>query len=92
MSEIERVYVIPLKNVYRVPLTKRAKVAIRIIREFLKRHVKAEIIRISPAVNNLVWSRGIAKPPRKLQVKVKVTTEEGVRVAEVEPLERAGSS
>lgn len=92
MSEIERVYVISLKNAYRAPLTKRAKVAIRMIREFLKRHIKAEIIHISPTVNNFIWSRGIAKPPRKLQVKVKVTTEDGARVAEVELLERAGSS
>ncbi len=92
MSEIERTYVIPLRNAYRAPLTKRAKVAMRIVREFLKRHAKAEIIRISPALNNLVWSRGISRPPRKLQVKVKVTTEDGVKVAEVEPLEGAGSS
>ncbi len=77
MSEtVERVYVIPLRDAYRAPRKKRAKVAIRIIREFVKRHLKVEEVKIGNDVNEYVWSRSIEKPPRR--VKVKVVKEEDV--------------
>lgn len=77
MSEaIERIYVIPLRDAYRAPRKKRAKVAIRIIREFVKRHLKVEEVKIGNDVNEYVWSRSIEKPPRR--VKVKVVKEEDV--------------
>ena len=77
MSEtVERVYVIPLRDAYRAPRKKRAKVAIRIIREFVKRHLKVEEVKIGNDVNEYVWSHSIEKPPRR--VKVKVVKEEDV--------------
>lgn len=79
----ERVYVVPLRNAFRAPLTKRAKVAIRVLREFIMRHTKSQIVSISPEVNEAIWSRGIKRPPRRVKVAVEVREEEGVRVAEV---------
>lgn len=79
----ELVYTIPLRDAYRAPLTKRAKVAIRVLREFVARHTKAQVIKISPQVNELIWSRGIKRPPRRIRVKVELSEEEGVKVAEV---------
>ncbi len=70
MSEVvsEREYVIPLRDAYEASRTRRAKRAINIIKEFAKKHMKAEIIKISSKVNSLIWSRGIEKPPRRIKV------------------------
>lgn len=74
---LEREYVIPLKKVYFLQRTKRAPRAIKFIRNFIKRHVKAEKIIISNKLNEYVWSRGIEKPPRRVKVKV-IKTEDNV--------------
>ncbi len=65
-------YVIPLRDAYRGPRTKRAKRAMRIIREFVSRHRKVDPsrVRIGNDVNEYVWTRGIQKPPRKVRVVV----------------------
>lgn len=70
MSEIvlEREYVIPLRDAYEASRTRRTKRAINIVREFARRHMKAEIVKISQGVNQLIWSRGIEKPPRRIKV------------------------
>ncbi|MEM0007159.1 MAG: 50S ribosomal protein L31e [Candidatus Bathyarchaeia archaeon] len=79
----ERFYTIPLGKAWLVPPNKRAPKAIRIIRDFIKRHMKLEAKRegeeeeeaepkkliISNEVNEKVWSRGIEKPPRKIRVR-----------------------
>ncbi len=80
MSEkvvLERVYTIPLGEVYFLQRTKRASRAMRKIREFVMRHVKPEEVVIDNSVNEYVWSRGMEKPPRRIRVKV-VKTEDGV--------------
>ncbi|MEM1563528.1 MAG: 50S ribosomal protein L31e [Candidatus Bathyarchaeia archaeon] len=79
----ERFYTIPLGKAWLVPPNKRAPKAIRIIRDFIKRHMKLEAKKegaeeeeaepkkliISNEVNEKVWSRGIEKPPRKIRVR-----------------------
>jgi len=47
---------------------KRAKRAVKALREFIKRHLKVEDVIISNAVNNFIWKRGIRKPPAKITV------------------------
>ncbi len=70
MSEIvlEREYVIPLRDAYEASRRRRAKRAINIIKEFARRHMKAEEVKLSQGLNQLVWSRGIEKPPRRVKV------------------------
>ncbi|RLE85011.1 MAG: 50S ribosomal protein L31e [Thermoprotei archaeon] len=70
MSEeaLKRSYVIPLKDAYRAPRKRRAKVAIRIIHEFIQRHLKVKYVVIRNEVNEYVWSRSIEKPPRRVKV------------------------
>ena len=74
---LEREYVIPLRKVYFLQRTKRAPRAVRFVRRFVKRHVKAEKVIITNKVNEYIWSRSIEKPPRKIKVKV-VKTEDSV--------------
>ena len=65
----ERIYVIPLAKARRGPRNKRAKKAIRYLREYISRHFKPESLIISQEVNQAIWERGIQKPPRKLKVR-----------------------
>ena len=65
----ERIYTIPLAKARHGPRNKRAKKAVRYLREFMERHFKPEALIISQPVNEKIWSRGIQKPPRKLKVR-----------------------
>ncbi|MFX1321839.1 MAG: 50S ribosomal protein L31e [Promethearchaeota archaeon] len=66
----ERIYIVPLAIARRGPRNKRAKKAIRYLREYVTRHFKPESLVISQEVNEKIWERSIQKPPRKLQVRV----------------------
>ncbi len=65
----ERIYVIPLREAKEKPRYKRASKAIDLIREFLRRHLKAERIKIDEGLNRKIWSRGAKKPPSKVRVR-----------------------
>ncbi|MEM0366423.1 MAG: 50S ribosomal protein L31e [Acidilobaceae archaeon] len=78
------VYVIPLRSVYWGRRSNRADRAVRFIRQFIARHTKVDDVIIMSEVNNLVWSRGREKPPRRVKVVVDIVEEkveggEGVR-------------
>jgi large subunit ribosomal protein L31e len=66
---MERVYTIPLRDVKKVPRTIRSPKAIRIVKEFMERHMKSDDIRIDASVNEKIWERGIQKTPTKIKVK-----------------------
>lgn len=72
---LERTYVIPLRKGWlKAPQHRRAKKAIRIVKEFLARHMKVENrdlskVRLDGWLNQALWSRGIKSPPHKITVK-----------------------
>ncbi len=70
--EVEREYVINLRRTREVSRTKRAPYAIRLLRRMISRHmhVDPENVKISSDVSEIIWSRGIEKPPRRIKVKV----------------------
>ena len=72
MAEIERIYTIPLSGAYNSNRRRRAKRAMKILKEFLARHMKTEAgkVRISPELNDYILSHGMQAPPRKVRVKV----------------------
>ena len=72
---MERIYTIPLRDVKRVPRTKRSPKAMRYIREFIQKHMKTEDVIIDQAVNEKIWERGFEKIPSK--IKVKAVEEDG---------------
>jgi len=77
MSELERVYTIPLKRSSVAPKTKRTPKAMRVLKDFIRRHMKPSKIVVGNDVNEVVWSRGIKKPPRYIKVKA-IKDKEGV--------------
>jgi large subunit ribosomal protein L31e len=81
----EQIYTIPLREAKEYPAWKRSNKAIKIIREYLSKHMKVEEdkIKISAGLNESVWAHGIQKPPNKIRVKA-VRSEEGVTAELVE--------
>jgi large subunit ribosomal protein L31e len=66
----EKIYTIPLRHVHVVtPRGRRAPRAVRDVRDFVARHMKAEEVAMSNEVNNALWARSINKPPRKITVR-----------------------
>ncbi len=81
MSEIEenltRVYTINLGKAWITPQYKRTNRVINMIKEFAKKHMKTEEIKIDQDLNRQLWKRGKTNPPRKVRVKM-VKDEDGV--------------
>ena len=67
---IEKVYTIPLRGWMKEPRSKRSKRAVREVQAFVAKHTKSKIVKISKGVNELIFSRGFQKPPRRIKVEV----------------------
>ena len=78
------VFTVPLRGAWKTSRHRRANKAMRIIREFTARHMKVrsgEEIWIDPRVNEVVWARGIEKPPRRIRLRI---TDHGVKDIPIE--------
>jgi len=86
MADVERIYTVPLSGAYNYGQRMRARRAVKILRAFLARHMKVgpESVRLSAAINDLMLSHGMAKPPRRLKLKVSKDSEGMVRAALLE--------
>ena len=75
----EKLFVIPLKELKVRRMNKRSSQAVVMVRRYIARHMKAEEedIWIDPRINELIWKRGIQKPPKFIRVKVSQLEEEG---------------
>lgn len=76
----ERVYTIPLKSAHRTQKPKRAARAAKSVKEFLKKHMKSEVIRLDQELNEELWKRGAGSPPARIRVKA-IKQDDGVVVA-----------
>ena len=70
-----RVYTINLGKAWITPEHNRTDRVVNMIREFAKKHMKSNEIKLDQDLNRQLWSRGKTKPPRK--VRVKMVKEEG---------------
>lgn len=70
-EEIERIITIPLRATKMAPRSRRAKRAVKEVREFIMRHMKAdeEKVWLDTALNEKLWERGIQNPPSRITVK-----------------------
>ena len=77
----ERIYNVPLRKAYWTgSRLRRANRSVRILKKFVERHMKPEELHIQPEVNELIWSRGIEKPPRRIRIRATKNDENLVRV------------
>jgi len=93
----ERYYTIPLQKALIRPPNKRTPRAMQLLKAFVIRHMKMNMrvsdeeeaeelpkLIISPEVNELIWGRGIEKPPRKIKVRVTKDSDGNVTVYSAE--------
>lgn len=82
MTEIKREYVIPLRRGFQnTPRYKRTHKAIRVLKEFLVKHMKSENVKLGPKLNDFIWRHGIQNPPPRVSV---VATKDKDNVVRVE--------
>jgi large subunit ribosomal protein L31e len=67
---LERIYIIPLRKAKRKPRSRRANAAVRLIKDYLQRHMKVEDVKIDNKLNEFIWERGIHKIPSRVKIKV----------------------
>lgn len=73
----EKIFTINLrKATIKTPRWKRAKKSMSFIREFLKRHMKSDEVRIGKSITEKVWRHGGKRVPNKIRIKA-LETEEG---------------
>jgi len=70
-----KVFTIPLRKAFRKSRGKRTSYAVKLIKEFLRRHLKMKpkddkTIKLGKYLNEKLWERGIKKPPRRVRVNV----------------------
>jgi len=84
-EEDERIMIVPLRKTKTCPKIKRTNRAVKEIREFVAQHMRAtdgmsdeekekllapeKKVWIDPKVNELIWARGIEKPPASVRIK-----------------------
>ena len=82
---IETIYTVPFfPKLNKTPRYKRAPRAIRMLKEYIVKHTKADFIVITNELNEFMWKRGIEKPPRKIKVRAIVETIDEEKIATVE--------
>lgn len=87
----ERLYTINFSKIYALGRHReRARKAIKFLRAFSARHMKADEgkVVIGADVNEFVWKRGIQKPPRKLRVKMMKDKDGTVMVTLEQPMDK----
>ena len=66
----EKIYTIPIGRLgYATDRGHRSPKAVRDVRAYVARHMKADEVSISNEINEAIWGRGINKPPRKITVR-----------------------
>ena len=66
----EKIYTIPIGRLgYATDRGHRSPKAVKDVRAYVARHMRADEVSISNEINQAIWGRGINKPPRKITVR-----------------------
>jgi large subunit ribosomal protein L31e len=76
----EKIYTVPLGHVRSGRGYRRTPRAVRALKDFIVKHMKADDLTLTPDVNEKLWSRGIRSPPREIRVRAARNEEDEVRV------------
>lgn len=80
-----RVYVVPLRRkTETVPTWRRTKKSMKVLKEFILKHTKADKVNVSRWVNELIWGKGGKNIIPRITVKVSLKEEDKVKVAHVD--------
>jgi large subunit ribosomal protein L31e len=80
----ERTYTVPLSKTRYTPYYRRTPRAVKLIKGFFTRHMKAEKIIITKELNESLWENGIRNPPRRIKIRATKDDEGNVTLYPVE--------
>ena len=83
-EELERVYTINLGKVLLSQSQHRSVRALNMIREFARRHMRTQSIKIDEDLAQQIWARGARRPPRKIRVRMYKTDTGDILVSKYE--------
>ncbi len=72
----EMIYAVPLKYAWLGPHTDRTRKAVDFLKKFIIRHMKVRKVKISEELNEVMWSRGMKNPPRRIRVRAAKISDE----------------
>jgi large subunit ribosomal protein L31e len=65
-----RIYTVNLAKAWDTPKYRRTDRVINIIKEFTRRHMQTNKVKIDQDLNRHIWSRGKKNPPRKIRLRM----------------------
>jgi len=84
---LERIYTVPLRKEFmKAPKYKRAKKAVNALKEFLKKHMKSDNVKLGKNLNLEIWKHGIRNPPHHIKVTA-IKDDDGLVKAELQGFE-----
>ncbi len=87
---LERTYVVPLRKEFmKAPKYKRAKKAVNALKEFLKKHMKSDNVKLGKNINLEIWKNGIKNPPHHVKINA-IKDDDGMVKAELQGFEYKG--
>lgn len=78
-ENVTRIQTMNLGRAWITPRYRRTDRVINMIREFAKKNMKSEDVKLDQDLNRLIWRRGKANPPRRVRLKL-VKDEDGTVV------------
>lgn len=85
-DNLSRIYTINLGKAWLTPRYRRTDRVVNMIREFARKHMKSNEVKLDQELNRHVWKRGKAHPPRRLRVRM-TKDEDGIVI--ISPYEEA---
>ena len=76
-ESISRIYTINLGKARLTPRYRRTDRVVNMIREFARKHMKTDEVKLDQELNRHVWKKGKANPPRRLRVRM-MKDEDGI--------------
>jgi len=68
----EKIYTIPLRKEFiSIPIYRKTKKAIIGVKNYIKKHLKVEEVKIGKHLNEFIWKKGATNPPPRVKVKAK---------------------
>src|ERR671931_207907 len=67
---LSRVYTVNLGKAWLTPRYRRTDRVVNMVREFAKKNMKSDEVKIDQDLNRHIWNRGKTNPPRKVRVKM----------------------
>ncbi|MDI6826263.1 MAG: 50S ribosomal protein L31e [Candidatus Aenigmarchaeota archaeon] len=83
----ERIYTINLrKAISKAPRWEKSKKSIAVVRNFLKRHMKGDEVKIGKSITEEIWNKGSQNPPRSIRIHAIQTEEDEKKIIKAELL------